>query len=87
MPAPEIEPAVAPLQINRKCVACEAEEEQLQKKEAGASEPTLGEAPASVDEVLRSPYQSLNTTTRGFFESRFGHDFTQNSCSRRRACG
>ena len=77
MPDPRGPALSATPQVSRKCSQCEAEEEQLQKKEAGASEPTLGEAPASVDQVLRSPYQSMDTTTRGFFESRFGHDFTQ----------
>ena len=75
--APEIEPAAAPPQISRKCAACEAEEEeQPQKKEAGTSEATLGEAPASVHEVLRSPGRPLDAATRAYFEPRFGRDFS-----------
>ena len=34
-------------------------------------------APPSVHEVLNSPGQSLDAATRTFFESRFGHDFSQ----------
>ena len=34
-------------------------------------------APPSVHEVLNSPGRSLDTATRTFFESRFGHDFSQ----------
>jgi hypothetical protein len=72
---PAIEPAAAPPQISRKCAACEAEEqEQLQKKEAGTSEATLGEAPASVHEVLRMPGEPLDPGVRGEAERRFGHD-------------
>lgn len=37
----------------------------------------LAEAPPIVHEVLTSPGQSLDPTTRAFFESRFGHDFSQ----------
>ena len=74
--APEIEPAAAPPQISRKCAACKAEEEQLQKKEAETSKATLGEASASVHEVLRSPGQPLDSATRAFMEPRFGHDFS-----------
>jgi len=77
MPAPEIEPAAAPPQLRRKCAACEGEEEeQLQKKEAGTSEATLGEAPASVHEVLGSPGQPLDDATRAYFEPRFGRDLS-----------
>ncbi len=32
-------------------------------------------APASVDQVLRTPGQPLGAATRAFFEPRFGHDF------------
>jgi Domain of unknown function (DUF4157) len=33
--------------------------------------------PTIVRDVLRSPGQPLDTTARGFFEPRFGHDFSQ----------
>jgi hypothetical protein len=33
--------------------------------------------PPIIDEVLRSSGQSLDLTTRSFFESRFGHDFSK----------
>jgi hypothetical protein len=35
-----------------------------------------GEALPSVHEVLQSPGQPLDSTTRAFFEPRFGHDFS-----------
>ncbi len=35
------------------------------------------EVPPTVHEVLRSPGQPVDTATRAFFESRFGHDFSQ----------
>jgi hypothetical protein len=65
----------APPQISLKCEACE-EGEKVQRKEAVIAEPGLGEAPASVHEVLRSPGQPLDDATRAFFEPRFGHDFS-----------
>jgi hypothetical protein len=61
-------------QISRKCAVCEAkeeEEEKVQRKPA-VSEDAVGEAPAIVDEVLRSPGQPLDSVTRAFFEPRFG---------------
>jgi hypothetical protein len=72
MPAPEIS-AAAPPQVSRKCAECE-EEEKLQKKAAGPQ--AAGEAPALVHDVLRSPGQPLDAATQGFFESRFGQDFS-----------
>jgi outer membrane protein OmpA-like peptidoglycan-associated protein len=64
----------APPQVSRKCAAC-AEEEKLQKKEAG-TQATAGGAPASVHETLRSPGQPLDAAARAYFEPRFGRDFS-----------
>jgi hypothetical protein len=43
----------------------------------GHSHGELAEAPPAVQEVLRSPGRPLDAQTRGFMESRFGHDFSQ----------
>jgi hypothetical protein len=75
MPAPEGELSSALPQVSRKCAECE-EEEMLQKKEAGTAEADAGYAPASVHEVLRSPGQPLDASTRGFMEPRFGQEFS-----------
>ena len=48
----------------------------LQLSRAAAS-PGDGSAPASVHEVLRTPGQPLDASTRSCFETRFGHDFSQ----------
>jgi hypothetical protein len=75
MPASGLSVASAPLQLNRKCAACEEEEGQaLQPKRAGSSAPTGG-VPGIVHEVLRSPGVPLDPATRAFFELRFGQDF------------
>lgn len=37
---------------------------------------SVSEAPSIVNEVLRSPGQPLDRSTRSFMESRFGHDFS-----------
>lgn len=42
-----------------------------------ATDPTSDGAPAIVSEVLRLSGQSLDPTTRGVMEERFGHDFGQ----------
>ncbi|MGH6847722.1 MAG: DUF4157 domain-containing protein [Methylocella sp.] len=72
MPAPGVAPTSAPAQVSRKCAGCE-EEEKLQKKEAGPQSAT-SEAPGSVHEVLRSPGQPLDASSRAYFEQRFGQD-------------
>jgi hypothetical protein len=79
MPAPDVSVAAAPLQVSRKCAACEEEEKApaLQTKRSGSAELAAAEAPPSVDEVLRSPGRPLDRSSRGFFEPRFGHDFSQ----------
>jgi len=60
--------------VRRKCAACE-EEEKLQAKR-GDSSIDGEQAPASVDETLRSSGQALDAGLRGFFEPRFGADFS-----------
>ena len=74
MPAPDVAMASAPLQVSRKCVACEGEE-KLQKKEAAPAAPAVSEAPVSVHDALRSPGEPLDPATRAYFEPRFGRDF------------
>ncbi len=53
----------------------EARQGTLQQKAANL-EP-VSEVPPIVHEVLESPGQPLEKDTRGFMESRFGHDFSQ----------
>jgi hypothetical protein len=54
------------------CPACEEEEPvRVSRKAQGA---TRGDAPASVDSVLRAPGQPLGSSARAFFEPRFGRD-------------
>ncbi len=57
------------------CSDCEKKKGMLQRR-ASSSEAT-NEVPAIVNEVLRSPGQPLDTTTRAFMEPRFGHDFSR----------
>ena len=75
MPDSEIAATSAPLQISRKCAACE-EEETVRKKPAGKAEIAANEAPGSVHEILRSPGQPLDASSLAYFEPRFGHDFS-----------
>ncbi len=74
-PMPGIVIARAQPGMSRKCAACQ-EEETLQKK-AGRTETAPDEAPRIVHEVLQSPGQALDASSRAFFEPRFGQEFGQ----------
>lgn len=50
-------------------------EPETQNSEHGTR--TSASVPAIVDQVLRSPGQPLDQSTRAFFEPRFGHDFSK----------
>jgi hypothetical protein len=60
-----------------KCEECEKEEDggqgTVQRKSSGTAAPEF--APPIVHEVLNSPGQPLDRSTRDFFERRFGYDF------------
>ena len=63
--------------LQRKCASCDEEEKQgtlVQRKATG--DVTGAEAPPIVHEVLRSPGQPLDSSTRAFMEPRFGRDFS-----------
>lgn len=57
------------------CAECGKKKQFLQRRAAHQAE--TSEVPPIVDEVLRSPGQSLDEGTRSFMESRFGHDFSR----------
>src|SRR5271166_2000504 len=66
---------VSPIRISRKCAGCEAEEQKtLSMKRAARAD--VDDVPPIVDDAMRSPAQPLDATTRGFFEPRFGYDFS-----------
>ena len=74
MPAPDVSITAAPLQVSRIWAARE-KNEKPQTKEVLSGD--TSEAPAVVNEVLRSPGQPLDGAPRAFFEPRFGRDFSQ----------
>jgi hypothetical protein len=61
-------------QLSRNCVDFD-EAATLRAEQAGSAKAGAGEAPDIVHEVLRSPGQPLDASTRAFFEPRFGVDF------------
>lgn len=77
MPDTELQTSPAAPTIQRKCAGCE--EEKLQAKPAQSPAQNKADETVSsiVHEVLRSPGQPLDPTTRAFFEPRFGYDFSQ----------
>lgn len=78
MPGPELQRACA---CGGGCPKCQNERpspphQHLQTKHVGSSEAGQTTAPPIVHEVLGSPGQPLDASTRAFFEPRFGHDFS-----------
>lgn len=83
-----VQSSAPPQTVRRKCAACEAgkpcsackEEEEkkglIQRSLESAAEPIATNAPASVEQVLRSPGQPLSRSTRAFFEPRLGADLS-----------
>jgi hypothetical protein len=65
MPTSDVSAAAAPPQVSRKCAACEEEEQS----------PTVHAA--VVNELLQSSGKPLDSSTRAFFDPRFGRDFSQ----------
>ena len=60
--------------LQRGCDKCHAEDKILQLSSVGSVSKT---APTIVHEVLRSPGQPLDPSTRAFMEPRFGYDFSR----------
>src|SRR4051812_36446417 len=54
------------------CAACEEKRGMLRRKRSGDAEASLDAIPASVNETLQAPGSPLDSSTRAFFESRFG---------------
>jgi hypothetical protein len=59
--------------IQKKCAACESEEEKIQRKEKGSSEI---EIPAIVNDVLNTSGKPLDNDIRADVEPKFGYDFS-----------
>src|SRR5271156_2434496 len=81
MPYPVTTSASGDKVLQRKCEACEEEDKEDPSKSTRSTSHDAAAfdgmtAPTSVHEVLRSPGQALEPSTRGFFERRFGHDFS-----------
>jgi hypothetical protein len=70
MSDPELSIARAPAQLSRKCASREGDN-ALHRKETARH---AGGGPALVEDVLRAPGESLDLTTRAYFEPRFGRD-------------
>jgi len=76
MPAPTLQRACS---CGGTCSACRsAPDESLRLSRAqAAAEPAVADAPSSVHDVLGSPGQPLDSSTREFMEPRFGQDFSR----------
>jgi len=72
------------LKLKPRSEASEGQDQEKKKKEEGApiqrkaaGDSTPDAAPSLVDDVLAVPGRPLDAATRGFMETRFGHDFSQ----------
>ncbi len=65
---------IASATIHRKCASCKDEGEQKVQRSATAESP--GRAPSIVNQVLSQPGRPLPKTTRSFFESSMGANFS-----------
>jgi hypothetical protein len=61
--------------ISGHCEECD--EKRLSMQRRATSPESVAAVPPIVHETLRSPGQALDTQTRAFMESRFGHDFSR----------
>lgn len=59
--------------LDGECATCREQRRSMQRRVTSEAEPSA--VPAIVYEVLRSPGQPLDPSTRAFMEPRFGHDF------------
>lgn len=62
--------------LQRRCAACEEEKEKLQRQAGGQAAETPETVPPVVHEVPSGPGEPLDPAARGFFEPRFGQDFS-----------
>src|SRR5882724_711311 len=58
------------------CESCKKKDPGNTMQRRATNNEPMDEAPPIVDEVLNSAGQSLDASTRTFFESRFAHDFS-----------
>jgi len=72
MPDPATTKLAGSAVIQRKCSACEEEENSVHRKGDAAASSSGAAAPAAVHQALKTPGQPLDAETRAFFEPRFG---------------
>ncbi len=73
-PAPRLQRKCACDSTGESCARCSSGKMPLQRKAADGA--ALGSVPPIVNDVLASPGQPMDASTRGFMEGRFGHDFS-----------
>jgi uncharacterized protein DUF4157 len=68
--------SAAPPALQRKCAACEEEEEKLQTKRSAGAAPEVSPKTASRIASFRGGGEALSPAARSYFEPRFGHDLS-----------
>lgn len=74
MPAPQLQRACA---CGGGCAGCRADDTSIQLKTKTAHSNQQNAAPAIVNQALNSPGQTLDSSTKAFFEPRFGYEFSK----------
>ena len=76
MPEPGLSVTAGPAQLSRQMRGLQEEEDKLRRNPSGP-QAVASEAPEMMHQTLHSPGQPLDAATRGYFEPRFGHDFSR----------
>ncbi len=76
MPDPALSVGAGPLQVSRKCAACEEDKQKAQMKPASASGPQTGGTAGVVHDAFQSQGQPIIGASGGHFEPQFGQDFS-----------
>ena len=76
MPEPQLQRACACGGACPRCQTDRSGEKRIHTKRVWSSDLRQPEVPATVYDVLRSPGDPLDATTRGLMEQRLGHDFS-----------
>lgn len=71
-----IQPKISSISIQKKCAACEKEEEEKVQRKIDGQNDSHKEIPSIVNNVLNASGEPLDTHTRSYMENRFGHDFS-----------
>jgi hypothetical protein len=75
-PQPSADVSNTPVKVQRKCEACECEDEEVLRRKPVAGDPVPGSAATASGPSILSVGQPMDAATRNFFEPRFGRNLS-----------